>query len=55
MGGPLRSMESKEKSSTGKRTKRINSVALLKILRYFDNLHGDPRFNDLVKRVGIPD
>jgi eukaryotic-like serine/threonine-protein kinase len=27
----------------------------LKILRYFDNLRGDPRFDLLVKRVGIPE
>jgi len=30
-------------------------LTYLKIVRYFDNLHGDPRFDDLVKRIGIPD
>jgi len=27
----------------------------LKIMRHLGGLHRDPRFNDLVKRVGIPD
>ena len=30
-------------------------LTYLKILRYFDNLHGDPRFDALVRRIGIPD
>jgi len=30
-------------------------LTYLKILRCFDNLHGDPRFDALVKRIGIPD
>ena len=34
---------------------RAPFLAYLKIVRYFDNLHGDPRFDDLVKRIGIPD
>ena len=27
----------------------------LKVHPLFDVLHGDPRFDDLVKRIGIPD
>jgi hypothetical protein len=27
----------------------------LKIHPMFESLHGDPRFDDLVKRIGIPD
>jgi len=34
---------------------RASFLMYLKIVRYFDNLHGDPRFDDLVKRIGIPD
>jgi len=30
-------------------------ILLLKIPSYFGSLHGDPRFDDLVKRIGIPD
>jgi hypothetical protein len=30
-------------------------LTYLKIMRYFESLHGDPRFDALVKRIGIPD
>ena len=30
-------------------------LVYLKVHPLFDNLHGDPRFDDLVKRIGIPD
>jgi serine/threonine protein kinase/tetratricopeptide (TPR) repeat protein len=30
-------------------------LTYLKIIRYFESLHGDPRFDALVKRIGIPD
>ena len=33
----------------------VSLVTELKISTMFDSLHGDPRFDDLVKRIGIPD
>jgi len=34
---------------------RPSFMLWLKIHPMFENLHGDPRFDDLVKRIGIPD
>jgi elongation factor P hydroxylase len=34
---------------------RISFLAYFKFHPLFDNLHGDPRFDSLVKRIGIPD
>jgi len=34
---------------------RAGFLVNLKFYRPFDTLHGDPRFDDLVKRIGIPD
>ena len=33
----------------------VATLVLLKVPSYFGSLHGDPRFDDLVKRIGIPD
>jgi hypothetical protein len=34
---------------------RASFLVYLKVFRQFDNLRGDPRFDALVKRIGIPD
>jgi len=34
---------------------RVAFLIFLKVPSYFGSLHGDPRFDDLVKRIGIPD
>jgi len=34
---------------------RAGFLVNLKHYRPFDILHGDPRFDDLVKRIGIPE
>jgi serine/threonine protein kinase/tetratricopeptide (TPR) repeat protein len=34
---------------------RAPFLIFLKVSQQFDNLRGDPRFDDLVKRIGIPD
>jgi serine/threonine protein kinase/tetratricopeptide (TPR) repeat protein len=34
---------------------RVGFLVFLKVALQFDNLHGDPRFDALVKRIGIPD
>ena len=34
---------------------RMAFLIFLKVALYFGTLHGDPRFDDLVKRIGIPD
>jgi hypothetical protein len=34
---------------------RVPFLVNLKSHPLWDNLHGDPRFDDLVKRIGIPD
>jgi serine/threonine protein kinase/tetratricopeptide (TPR) repeat protein len=34
---------------------RVAFLVSLKAPSYFGSLHGDPRFDDLVKRIGIPD
>jgi len=34
---------------------RESHLLELKVSPWFDNLHGDTRFDDLVKRIGIPD
>jgi len=34
---------------------RMAFLIFLKVASYFGSLRGDPRFNDLVKRIGIPD
>jgi hypothetical protein len=34
---------------------RENFLLQLKVHPMFDGLHGDPRFDALVKRIGIPD
>ena len=33
---------------------RSRSLAWFKVAREFRHLHGDPRFQDLVQRIGIP-
>jgi serine/threonine protein kinase len=34
---------------------RVAFLVFLKVPSYFGSLHGDPRFDDLVKRISIPD
>ena len=34
---------------------RVAFLVFLKVAGFFDALQGDPRFDDLVKRIGIPD